>query len=232
MEVKSLKEEWKKVKDFDYEVSNLGNLRRINSKKLRKLQIDKDGYNIITIWRNGKSYLKRINRLVAEAFISNPNNLPIVNHKYENKQNNNVDNLEWCTVKYNNIYSKARPIVQLDLNGNFICEYSSIKDAEIKTGFSSSHIQDCCNKEKIHSKTFKNFQWLYKEDYNCNKNYKISNPMPNRGRKVAQYNLNGDLLNVYEKLARVSDNRSYNANVAKCCRGSLETAYGFKWKYI
>lgn len=56
--------------------------------------------------------------------------------------------------------------------------------------------------------------------------------MPNRGRKVAQYNLNGDLLNVYEKLARVSDNRSYNANVAKCCRGSLETAYGFKWKYI
>lgn len=227
-----MKEEWMKIKDFNYEISNLGNLRRLNSNKLRKMQVDKDGYNVITIWKNGKSYFKRINRLVAGAFIPNPDNLPIVNHKDENKQNNHVDNLEWCTVEYNNIYSKARVIIQLDLDGNFICEYSSIKEAEIETGFSSSHIQDCCDQTKIHNKTFKNFQWLYKEDYDINKNYKINNPMPNRGRKVAQYNLNGDLINVYEKLARVSNDKNYSANVSKCCCGSLQTAYGYKWKYI
>ena len=227
-----MKEKWEKIKDFDYEISNCGNLRKLNSNKLRKLQTDKDGYNIITIWKNGKSYLKRINRLVAEAFIPNPNNLPIVNHKDENKQNNHVENLEWCTVEYNNVYSKARPIIQLDLDGNFICEYNSIKDAENKTGFASSHIQDCCNPTKVHCKTFKNFQWLYKENYDFNKNYKINKPMPNRGRKVAQYNLNGDLINIYEKLSKINDNKNYNSNIAKCCCGSLKTAYGYKWKYI
>lgn len=227
-----MKEEWKKISEFDYEISNFGNLRRLNSNKLRKIQTDKDGYNTITIWKNGKSYFKRINRLVAEAFIPNPNNLPIVNHKDENRKNNYVDNLEWCTVEYNNIYSKARPVMQLDLDGVFINEYNSIKDAEIQTGFASSHIQDCCDITKTHCKTYKNFQWIYKEDYNPNEDYKIKVPMPNRNRQVAQYDLNNNLINVYERLSKVSDNRNYNANVGKCCCGTLETAYGYKWKYI
>ena len=227
-----MKEEWKKIDGFDYEISNFGNLRRLNSNKLRKLQIDKDGYNVITIWKDGKSYFKRINRLVAEAFIPNPCNLPVVNHKDENKMNNFVENLEWCTVGYNNIYSKSRQVVQLDLDGNFLSEYNSIKDAEIGTGFASSHIQDCCNTAKMHCKTYKGFQWIYKENYNPDGNYKIKVPMPNRGRKVAQYDLSGDLIKVYEKLSNISDDKNYNANVSKCCRGTLDTAYGYKWEYI
>lgn len=227
-----MKEEWKKIDGFDYEISNFGNLRRLNSNKLRKLQIDKDGYNTVTIWKDGKSHFKRINRLVAEAFIPNPFNLPVVNHKDENKMNNFVENLEWCTVGYNNTYSKSRQIVQLDLDGNLINEYNSIKEAEIETGFASSHIQDCCDVTKTHCKTYKGFQWMYKENYDVNKNYKIENPMPNRGRKVAQYNLNGDLIKVYEKLSKISNDKNYNTNVGKCCRGTLDTAYGYKWEYV
>lgn len=135
-------------------------------------------------------------------------------------------------MEYNNIYSKARPVVQLDLEGNFISEYASIKEAELKTKFASSHIQDCCNDKKNYCKTYKGFQWMYKENYNPNKDYKISNPIPNRGRKVVQYDLNDNLINIYEKLSKVSDNKTYNANVAKCCNGILKTAYGYKWKYI
>ncbi|MGN1342040.1 MAG: NUMOD4 domain-containing protein [Bacilli bacterium] len=227
-----MKEEWKKINDFDYEISNLGNLRTLNTKELKKLQLDKDGYYTTTLWKNGKSYFKRINRLVAEAFIPNPDNLPVVNHKDENKSNNHVDNLEWCTVGYNNIYSKARPIVQIDFDGNFICEYKSIKEAEDKTGFRCAHIQDCCSDKKIHYKTYKGFQWLYKEDYDGSKDYKITPPMPNRGRQVAQYDLDGNLIKVFPRLAAVSENKHYNSTVGKCCRNILNTAYGYKWEYI
>lgn len=230
--MKKIKEEWKKIEDFNYEISNFGNLRSLNSGKLRKLQIDKDGYNVITIWKDGKSYFKRINRLVAEAFIPNPYNLPIVNHKDENKKNNCFDNLEWCTVGYNNFYSKARAIIQLDLNGDFICEYESIKDAEVKTGFASSHIQDCCSDIKTHCKTYKGFQWLYKENYNPNKNYKIDNPMPNRGKQIGQYDLDDKFIKIYEKLARVKDDGYDERYVSECCSGLREMAYNCKWHYV
>lgn len=148
-------------------------MRNAKTGVCKKLQIDKDGYYTVTLWKDGKYYFKRINRLVAEAFIPNYKGLPIVNHKDENKKNNHVDNLEWCTVSYNNIYSKARPVVQLDLDGNFVSEFPSSKAAGEVTGFAYSHIHDCCSPKKVHCKTFKGYQWVYKEDYDPNKNYKL-----------------------------------------------------------
>lgn len=90
-----IKEYWKNIKGLEgeYQISNLGRIRHINIIKDRIV----GGYNQITIRK--KDY--KIHRLVAEAFIDNPNNLPQVNHKDENKQNNNVDNLEWCDARYN-----------------------------------------------------------------------------------------------------------------------------------
>lgn len=94
-------EEWKNVIGYEglYEVSNLGRVRRVN-KGLLKLQ-NNQGYNQVYLYKCGIRKGIRVHRLVAQAFIPNPDNLPEVNHKNEDKMNNSVDNLEWCTAKYN-----------------------------------------------------------------------------------------------------------------------------------
>lgn len=96
-------EEWKDVVGFEgfYQVSNLGNVKR---KKLLRLS-GGGRYVQVILSKNGKSYGKSVHRLVATAFLPNPDNLPCVNHKDENPKNNCVDNLEWCTYKYNNEYN-------------------------------------------------------------------------------------------------------------------------------
>ena len=83
-----------------YQVSNFGRVRALNFhrsgySKLLKLRNTSDGYLQVGLRKDGKQTMFRVHRLVANAFIENPNNLPVVNHKDENKQNNNVDNLEW-----------------------------------------------------------------------------------------------------------------------------------------
>lgn len=98
-------EEWKKVNGYTrYEVSNMGRVRNIHTKELKAIRQTKTGYFITDLKENGKKKTSYIHRLVAEAFIPNPNGLPQVNHKDENKKNNAVGNLEWCTAIYNNKY--------------------------------------------------------------------------------------------------------------------------------
>lgn len=93
--------------------------------------------------------------------------------------------MKYLTTGYNNIYSKARPVVQLDFDGNHICTYESLKAAEDATGFACTHIQDCCTPKKVHCKTFKGYQWVYKEDYDPNKNYKLEKIPPRYKNKTA-----------------------------------------------
>ena len=94
-----------------------------------KPRIDKNGYLRLGLFKNKKQKHFNIHRLVAQAFIPNPNNYPVVNHKDENKQNNCITNLEWCNTEYNNNYgnrtlksslTKQKKIVQYDLKGNII----------------------------------------------------------------------------------------------------------------
>jgi len=114
-----MKEIWKPVLGFEeyFEISNLGNLKRKlmyqRNWKNEKVKVIKDrimkptmdrGYLKIILSINGKRYLRYIHRLVAEAFIPNPNNYKEVNHKDSNPSNNCVDNLEWCDRKYNISY--------------------------------------------------------------------------------------------------------------------------------
>lgn len=103
-------EEWKDVKGYEghYKVSNLGRIKSFKyylEGKLLKTQIDWDGYETISLTLNKKSKKYKVHRLVAQAFIPNPDNLLEINHKDKNKLNNNVKNLEWCTRKYNCLYS-------------------------------------------------------------------------------------------------------------------------------
>ena len=100
-----------------YEVSSMGRVRSLDRLDARghkvkgnvmKLKLHKSGYMKVELCKNGEAQQFLIHRLVAIAFIPNPNNLPVVNHRDECKTNNCIENLEWCTVKYNSQYS-AKP---------------------------------------------------------------------------------------------------------------------------
>ena len=91
---------WKKINNFDYEISNTGEIR--NSKnKIIKQRRDKDGYYIVNLYKDGIQYTKKVHRLVAEAFIPNPESKPQIDHIDTNRLNNSVENLKWCTKEEN-----------------------------------------------------------------------------------------------------------------------------------
>ena len=119
-----MKEMWKDIPGYErlYQVSNLGNVRSLNYNRTGEIKLlkqipDKGGYKTIQLCKNGKPKHCKIHRLVAMAFIPNPNNLPAVNHKDENPSNNNVNNLEWCTIAYNNNYGTKKERLSESLRG-------------------------------------------------------------------------------------------------------------------
>lgn len=115
------------------------------------------GYKIVNLWKDGKSKIKYVHRLVALAFIPNPDNLPEINHKDENKENNCVSNLEWCSNRYNVTYGTARkrgmatyrqnghntPIDKYDTSGNLIKTYEVSYDLR-KDGVKRRCVLNCC----------------------------------------------------------------------------------------
>ncbi len=157
-----MEEIWKDIEGYEgkYQASNLGNVRSLNYRKTSELKLlkqktDGNGYKRVNLYKDGKRKNCRVHRLVAIAFLPNPNNLPVVNHKDEDKTNNNVNNLEWCTQEYNLNYGtrnerasenhkgekhpnygkkgkyhpKSKPILMYDKEGNFIRRFDSIADA-------------------------------------------------------------------------------------------------------
>lgn len=175
---------WKDVCDFEglYQVNELGEIKSVErtkknnagiqavNERILKQRTDKDGYFAVCLCKDGKHYGRRVNRLVAEAFIPNPDDLPVVHHKDENKQNNNVDNLEWCTVQYNTCYGeglksgaikRGRPVIQLD-NGVVINEYYSTGNASDETGIPQGNIYNACaGKRRIAG----GYEWRFKDEY-------------------------------------------------------------------
>lgn len=113
------KEVWKDIKGYEgyYQVSNLGRIRSVDrvvesqyrssqlvKGNIKKVNVGKNGYKRVQLYKNNKRDGNLVHRLVAEAFILNPNNYPIINHKDENPSNNKVENLEWCDYRYNLTY--------------------------------------------------------------------------------------------------------------------------------
>ena len=159
-----------------YQVSNYGRVRSLNFKhtgevRVLRNKVDKNGYLSVMLYKNKKASRFKVHRLVATAFIPNPYNLPVVNHIDENPSNCRVDNLEWCTHRYNVQYSSYK--ISESLKGHkptnikkVICVetgqiFNSMDDANEWCG-KKDGVSACCRGEQ---KTCGGFHWMYYEHY-------------------------------------------------------------------
>lgn len=178
---------WRPVVGYEglYEVSNTGQVRSLfRYKKVLKPNMAKTGYCTVELFKSGESKRLLIHRLVAKAFIPNPDNFPQINHKDENRSNNSVDNLEWCTAKYNMHYNNgierrtanrnydsellretarrngktvSKPVLQIDKD-EIIARFESAKAASLATWINHTHICDVANGKR---KTAGKYNWVY-----------------------------------------------------------------------
>lgn len=187
-----MSEIWKTIDNYEsYLVSSCGRIYSFKSNKILKPSKSNNGYMCVELF-NDRGYKRlTIHRIVAKAFIQNPYNLPQINHKDENKENNNANNLEWCTSKYNMNYGKMAkirhtlidystekrkkasrenglkrsvPVLQYSKCGQFIARYDSAVDARRKTGISASHIGECCKGKRY--KSVGGYIWEYEKERN------------------------------------------------------------------
>lgn len=140
---------WKDIEGYEdlYEVSDEGNVRNKNTGRILKPNKTHKGYLYVNLCKDGISKHKLIHRLVAQAFIPNPLNLLEVNHIDENKTNNNVENLEFCSRQYNvnySIHKRSKPINQYTLDGHYVATYKSTNEASRQTGINQGNIVQCC----------------------------------------------------------------------------------------
>ena len=150
-------ENWKEIAGYEglYEVSDLGRVKSINynhtgTEKILKPGKNTSGYLFVYLCKDGQKKMSLVHRLVAEAFIPNPNNLETVNHKDEVKTNNVASNLEWMSQGDNVAYSQpqwAKRSVQMfdKQTGELLATFPSTMEAERVTGIDQSSISKCCN---------------------------------------------------------------------------------------
>lgn len=129
-------------------------------------------YKMVTLWNDGKQVDVEVHRLVATAFLDNPLNLPCINHKDGNPQNNNVENLEWCSYSDNAKHSvyvlgknpaqwKAKAVLQKDLDGNIIKEWQSAWEIQRQLGLCQVSISRCCRRQQK-SGIYGGYLWDFK----------------------------------------------------------------------
>lgn len=223
MDEKNCVEEWRDVVGFEefYQVSNLGRVRsldrlvdtnikyvdkRIHKGKLLKSHLNNKGYKKVFLCKNSEPKNHYVHRLVAQAFIPNPDNLPVVNHKDENPSNNCVDNLEWCTQQYN-------------MNWNGVMKRVGLKKR--KTDEEKEY-----NRKK-YVEAHKEERRRYRQEYH-RKHYIPTSTTTKK--KVSQYTIGGTHIKDYDSIAE-----AYNAtgirHIGCVCNGSRNSAGGYIWKW-
>lgn len=188
-----MEEEWKDIKEYEglYQVSSLGRVKSLDRTNIKfnrsvplrgrmlKLNTNIHGYPFVTIYKNGVCRSRTVHRLVAEAFILNPEAKPQVNHINGCKSDNRVDNLEWVTASDNqkhsfrvlgtknsmkgkcgNLNAKSKTVLQMDMNCVVIAEYESAYEASRCTSGSPQGISRCCRGVR---NSHRGFKWKYKE---------------------------------------------------------------------
>lgn len=157
-------EEWKEVIGFEqrYLVSNTGKIYSILANRILKTCISNRGYELVCL-RNeeGKRKQYTVHKIVATAFIPNPNGYPIINHKDENKLNNSISNLEWCSYSYNNTYNHIREKATntlinnnqifyiYDLDMNLIGEFKNMRKFCREYNVNNGNLRKILNKNKV-----------------------------------------------------------------------------------
>ena len=153
----------KDIKNYEglYAVTSCGKVWSYKRKRFLKPKANKYGYLFVSLWKDNELKNFYVHRLVAEAYIPNPENLPQINHKDENKANNCLQNLEWCDAKYNANYGTRnekfkKPILQFTLDGELIREWPSATDVgrEVRC-----NIKECL---RGRSKSAYGYIWRYK----------------------------------------------------------------------
>ena len=183
-------EEWRNIEEYKglYQVSDCGRVKSLDrwithkgSKHFVKGRILKlckanTGYMAVGLFKNGKGNWYLVHRLVAEAFLDNPDNLPCINHKDEDKTNNNVTNLEWCSYRYNANYGTkmkrisdklkgvnntklSKTVYQYTLDGEFVKEWPSVNEIKRQIGYDCTSISACCRGK---CKSAYKYIWRYK----------------------------------------------------------------------
>lgn len=166
VETKYKDEEWRDIQGYEgqYRISSKGRVFSVKRNKMLKPCDNGHGYLFVNLYMNSKPKQSKVHRLVAMAFIANPENKRQINHKDGNKRNNAMENLEWSTNSENGIHryrvlkhtngAVKRPVICVDTG----IKYPSIADASRHTGLSANLICQVC---LGHRKTTKGFHWEY-----------------------------------------------------------------------
>lgn len=161
-----MKELWNDIIGFDglYQVSNFGKVKsyKRKNKTVLKESLSKKGYKRVILYKNNKQFYYSVHRLVATAFIPNPENKPHINHKDGNKLNNRVENLEWCNAKENVLHKyyvlnkQLKPVKCIETNEIF----KSVKEAGLSKNIKPNNISCVCNKKPKYN-TAGGYHWEF-----------------------------------------------------------------------
>lgn len=215
---------WKPIAWFpNYQVSNKGRVKNIETGRVLKNGSTPQGYAIVGLYNgDGKPKKITVHRLVAQAFLSNPDNLPHINHIDEDKTNNDVTNLEWCTASENRVHSNHQyscKINQLSLDGKFIKEWESAHEIQRELGFAHNYIIAVC-KNKF--KQAYGFKWRYADGLNQQK----------QNRPVAALTKDGEFIAEYKSAAEASRCLKIKGNcVYLCLNGTYKSTHGLIFIY-
>lgn len=256
-------EVWKDVVGYEglYQVSNMGRVksvkRVVNStnpkqswKTINERILKPSSYGKppkcggirhldVVLYRKGKQKTEKVHRLVAMAFIPNPNNYPIINHKDENPSNNCADNLEWCTHQYNSNYGTRKecwlksfpttPVLQYSIQGRLIAQFKSVADAAASVNVSSSLIYKVCSGNECHQVAgyvwrFANPKPQHIARIEALRQYKLST-------SVVQLTIQGEIVAIHDSFSKAAKSvgLKYSTPIHNVVSGKAKTSCGFKW---
>lgn len=247
-------EEWKDIIEYEglYQVSNLGNVKNSRTNKLLSLRYRKDNHIDCMLYKNGQGKRYSVHRLVAIAFISNPNNYPIINHIDGNGLNNNVSNLEWCTYSYNTQHANdnnlinhktgiehymfgktgenhpaSEPVYCLNTKERF----ENMEQAAYSVNLKATDISACCSgKQKSAglSNEKQRLVWRKEQDYLALSEEEIKQLIDDADIRVVCITTGKIYANASDAFKETGIGKTM---ILKCCNGQQKKTHNTEWKY-